>query len=129
MHVTARVEYALRALLALAAAEPAALTATALAESQDLPRTFLQSILGDLRRAGFVYNQRLPTPGYRLTRPAANLTIGEIFRAIEGHPNGARPENTPSEHLQRLREVFHAADAAQSKIIDNVTLADLLLEP
>lgn len=128
MHVTARVEYALRALLALAAAEPSALTAHALAETHGLPLTFLQSILGDLRRADLVYNQRLPEPGYRLVRPAEDLTVGEVLRLVSGSRAEERaepPEGEPSALVSALRQVWRAADTAQHEVINAVTLADL----
>lgn len=131
MHITARVEYALRALLALAAADPAPLTANALAETHRLPLTFLQSILGDLRRADLVYNQRLPEPGYRLTRPAERLTVGEVLHLVNGtrakeRAERAEPEEgEPSALVQALRQVWQAADTAQLEVINAVTLADL----
>ncbi len=128
MHVTARVEYALRALLALAAADPSALTAGALADSHGLPLTFLQSILGDLRRADLVYNQRLPEPGYRLVRPAEDLTVGEVLRLVSGtraEERAAPPDGEASELVGALRQVWRAADTAQLEVINAVTLADL----
>jgi len=128
VHVTARVEYALRALLALAVVEPSALTANALADSHGLPLTFLQSILGDLRRADLVYNQRLPHPGYRLARAAEDLTVGEVLRLVSGTRAEERaepPEGEPSALVDALRQVWRAADTAQHEVIDAVTLADL----
>ncbi|GAB3658161.1 RrF2 family transcriptional regulator [Actinocorallia lasiicapitis] len=128
MNITARVDYALRALLALAVAEPSALTAQALAERHDLPLTFLQSILGELRRARLVHNQRLPTPGYRLTRPADSISVGEIIRALDGDPTTARdlPESTdPADIVVTLHKLWKAADTALLGVIDTVTLADL----
>lgn len=128
MHVTARVEYALRALLALAAAEPSALTAHTLADTHGLPLTFLQSILGDLRRADLVYNQRLPRPGYRLARAAEELTVGEVLRLVSGARAEERaepPAGEPSALVGALRQVWQAADTAQLEVINAVTLADL----
>ncbi|ROO82761.1 BadM/Rrf2 family transcriptional regulator [Actinocorallia herbida] len=129
MQITARVEYALRALLALASAEPAPLTAAALAESHALPLTFLQAILGDLRRADLVLNQRLPDPGYRLSRPAAAITVGQVLRAIDGRPAGRRaepPANGAAQDVVRsLDRLWAAADSALLGVIDTVTLADL----
>ncbi|MCD0447831.1 Rrf2 family transcriptional regulator [Actinocorallia sp. API 0066] len=129
MQITARVEYALRALLALASAEPAPLTAAALSETHSLPLTFLQAILGDLRRADLVFNQRLPDPGYRLARPAATITVGQVLRAIDGKPAGRRAELPASgaalDVVRTLDALWAAADSALLSVIDSVTLADL----
>ncbi|GAA3200477.1 Rrf2 family transcriptional regulator [Actinocorallia longicatena] len=128
MNVTARVDYALRALLALAVAEPSALTAQALADRHDLPLTFLQSILGELRRARLVHNQRLPMPGYRLTRAAESISVGEIIRALDGDPTTGRDHDLPDdagEVVRSLHQLWKAADTALLGVIDTVTLADL----
>lgn len=129
MHVTARTEYALRALLALAVAEPRALTAAVLAESQQLPLTFLQAILTELRRARLVMLMRGPERGYRLGRPAAEITVGAVIRVLDGAPTESRaepPEGDAYDLVRSLRQVWKAADAALLDVIDAVSLADLL---
>ncbi len=129
MHVTARTEYALRALLALAVAEPRALTSAVLAETQQLPLTFLQAILTELRRAGLVMLMRGPERGYRLARPAAEITVGAVIRVLDGAPAESRaepPEGDAYDLVRSLRQVWKAADAALLDVIDAVSLADLL---
>src|SRR5919198_4965586 len=81
VYISARVDYATRALLALAAVPTdERLTGEALAAEQGLPAKFVENILVDLRRAGFVASQRGAEGGYRLGRPAAGNTVAAINR-------------------------------------------------
>ena len=130
MHVTARTDYALRALLTLAATSTGSATGQVLAEQQHLPQKFLEAILGDLRRAGLIRTRRGPDGGYTLTRPAAEVTVGEVVRAVDGPlavVRGERPEHAvyegAAEHLQTLWVALRAAVRA---VLDEVTLAQLL---
>ncbi len=109
VHISAKVDYALRALATLAAAEPDPRTADELAEAQRLPVRFLRSILDDLRRGHIVSSQRGSEGGYRLARPAAEVTIGEVVRRLDGplaEVRGERPEDAvyegAAEHLQTV---------------------------
>ena len=94
VHIPAKVDYGMRALLALTArGEPT--TAEALAEAQALPSKFLGAILNDLRRAGIVASQRGSEGGYRLARPAAQISVADVMRALDGplaEVRGLRPE-------------------------------------
>ncbi|MEO5875398.1 MAG: Rrf2 family transcriptional regulator [Streptosporangiaceae bacterium] len=129
MHITARIEYALRALLALAAVQPRALTSTALAETQLLPLTFLQAILTELRRADLVVLKRGPERGYRLNRPPEEITVGLVIRVLDGTPAESRaapPAGEAYDSVRSLRQVWKAADTALLDVIDAVSLADLL---
>ncbi|HUA94637.1 MAG TPA: Rrf2 family transcriptional regulator, partial [Acidimicrobiales bacterium] len=83
MHIPAKVDYGLRALLLLAAAG-APRTADELAAAQGLPPRFLGAILADLRRSGLVASQRGAEGGYRLARPAEEITLAEVIRALDG---------------------------------------------
>lgn len=128
MHIPAKADYGVRALLALAdAGEPQ--TAEALAQEQGLPARFLGAILNDLRRAGLVVSQRGSDGGYRLARPAEEITIADVIRALVGplaEIRGERPESTSyqgaAEHLQ---DVWVAVRAALRGVLDNVTLAQV----
>jgi Rrf2 family protein len=85
MHVSAKTDYALRALLALAAVEgDGPVKGEALARSQAIPLNFLENILTELRRAGIVSSQRGGDGGYWLARPAADITLAEVIRAVDG---------------------------------------------
>jgi len=83
MHIPAKVDYGIRALLALAAAG-APQTAESLAGEQGLPPRFLGAILADLRRAGIVASQRGAEGGYRLARDPDAVTIADVIRALDG---------------------------------------------
>ena len=128
MHIPAKVDYGLRALLGLAATGTAQ-TAEALAGEQSLPPRFLGAILADLRRAGLVASQRGSEGGYRLARPAAQITVAEVIRALDGplaEVRGHRPEAThydgAAEHLQL---VWVAVRASLRDVLEHVTLADV----
>src|SRR5271163_2381473 len=83
VHIPAKVDYGLRALLSLAAAgEPQ--TAETLATAQGLPPRFLGAIMADLRRASLVASQRGADGGYRLARPPEEITLAEVIRALDG---------------------------------------------
>jgi len=130
MHISARGDYAVRAALGLAAAYPATLSSAVLAAQQDLPRKFLEAILGDLRRAELARSQRGVEGGYVLTRPPEDIAIGEILRAVDGplaDVRGRRPEDAAyvgtAAHLQ---ELWVAVRAAVRNVLDEVTLSDVL---
>lgn len=128
MYISARVDYATRALVALAAsAEP--LKGESIAAGQGLPTKFVENILGDLRRAGFVTSQRGNVGGYRLARPASDITLAEVFRALEGplaEVRGVRPEEAsyegPAEHLL---DAWVAVRAALRLVLESITIADV----
>lgn len=120
----------MRATLGLAATHPATVSAQVLADAHDLPYKFLEAILADLRRAGLVRSQRGVDGGYTLARPPDEVTLGEILRAVDGPiagVRGVRPEEVvydgPAAHLQ---EVWVAVRAAIRRVVDEVTLADVL---
>jgi Rrf2 family protein len=130
VHISAKVDYACRALCALAGGDGNALTAEELARDQDLPVRFLRAILNELRRGGIVSSQRGNEGGYRLGREPENITLGEVFRRLEGplaEVRNERPEHTsyqgPAEHLQ---DVWIAVRAALRGVLDETTLADVL---
>src|SRR5215217_2140511 len=83
MRLSARVDYALRALSELAAAN-APRTVEQLSEAQHIPNKYLESILGELRRTGLLRSQRGPEGGYRLSRPATEISIADVIRALDG---------------------------------------------
>lgn len=129
MHVTAKVDYAVRAALVLARAEGELVKADVVAEAQAIPRHFLDNILNDLRRAGIVATQRGAEGGSRLARPATDITVADVMRAIAGPLAAVR--DVPPEHLaytgpaERLPEVWVAVRAALRGVLEHVTLADL----
>ena len=95
MRLSARADYALRAAIELSAAS-GHVTADQLARTQAIPGKFLEAILTQLRRAGLVRSQRGPDGGFWLARPAGEISLADIIRAIDGPlvgVRGERPEN------------------------------------
>ena len=129
MRISAKADYALRAAAELAAADGGPVKGEALATAQSIPPKFLENILGDLRHAGLVRSQRGAEGGYWLQRPAAEITLAEIVRAVEGPlatVRGQRPDEVayqgPAEQLQR---VWIAVRHNLRAVLEQVTLADL----
>jgi Rrf2 family protein len=130
VHISARGDYAVRAALGLAAQHPSVVSAAALADEQEMPRKFLEAVLGDLRRAGLVRGQRGVDGGYVLTRPPGEIMVGDVLRAVDGplaEVRGVRPEEAmysgTAEHLQQL---WVAVRAAVRNVLDEVSLADVV---
>ncbi|WP_298328769.1 Rrf2 family transcriptional regulator [Haloactinopolyspora sp.] len=130
MHVTARADYAVRAVVQLASIQPATATRHQLAEAQDIPGKFLETILGDLRRAGLLEAQRGAAGGYRLTRPPEQILLADIVRAAEGPlaaVRGQPPEDTTYPGPARpLTQVWVAVRASLREVLETVTVADIL---
>jgi Rrf2 family protein len=129
MHIPAKVDYAVRALLELAASD-SPLKAETLAEAQELPTKFLASILNDLRRAGLVSSRRGLAGGYRLARPARKISVADVMRAIDGplaEVRGLRPEMTsyrgPATHLQ---DVWIATRASLRAVLEPISLDHII---
>ena len=131
MRVSAKADYAVRAAAELAASgteEP--IKGEKLAEAQDIPLQFLEHILLELKHAGIVRARRGAKGGYWLARPADEVTIADVVRAVEGpiaHDQSAPPESIEyrgnAEHLQ---EVWIAVRASLRAVLEHVTLADLV---
>ena len=128
MYVSARSDYARRALIALAA-EGRPMTAEQLAVSQDLPISYLEAILLDLRRGGIVASRRGPDAGYRFVRPPDELTPADVMRAVEGplaEVRGLRPEATSyTGSAAPLQELWIALRASLRHVLEGVTIAQL----
>lgn len=117
-------------MLALVANAERTVTAQALADDQELPRKFLEAILSDLRRAGLIHSQRGAEGGYRLARPAEEISVGDVLRAVDGPlavVRGGRPEQARYEGAAgHLQTVWVALRAAVRSVLDEVSLADVL---
>ena len=128
MRLSARVDYALRAMSELAAAgEPR--TVDQLATAQQIPAKYLEAILGELRRSGLLHSQRGPDGGYRLARPADKISIAEVIRALDGelaNVRGNRPEElTYAGAAVTLQKVWIALRASERSILEQVSLAQV----
>jgi Rrf2 family protein len=130
VRITARVDYAIRAALELAAAAPQALTAERIATAQGIPNRFLQAILRDLHGARLVSSQRGREGGYRLAIPAAEISLARVMRVEQGFladVHGQRPEDLDYPGpAAALGSVWVAARAAYRRVLEEVTLADVV---
>ena len=129
MRVSAKADYALRAAAELAAAGGGPVKREALSSAQDIPPKFLENILADLRQARLVRSQRGAEGGYWLNRPAEEITVADIMRAVDGPLvgiRGERPEDVEyGGAAESLREVWIALRASLRAVVEVVTVADL----
>ncbi len=127
MRLSARADYALRAAIELAASKEGHVTSDQLAKAQQIPAKFLEAILTQLRRAGLVRSQRGPDGGFWLARPADEISLADIIRAIDGPllgVRGERPENLGYiGAAEPLQTVWIALRANERAILEEVTLA------
>jgi len=134
VRISAKVDYAVRACVELAVAQaretpPRPVKAEALARAQEIPVKFLENILQGLRQAGLVESRRGPDGGHLLARPAAEIALADVIRAIDGPlagVSGRRPEQvTFPGAAEPLQEVWVAVRASLRRVLENVTLADV----
>src|SRR6185436_14507669 len=130
MRVSAKADYALRACIELAAAEGEGhVKGEQIAQAQEVPVKFLENILGDLRHAGLVRSQRGAEGGYWLARPASEITLAEVIRAVEGplaNVRGVRPDSITYQcAAEPLKDVWIAVRASLRSVLEAVTLADV----
>ena len=129
VRISAKADYALRAAAELASADGGPVKGERIATAQGIPPKFLENILGDLRQAGLVRSQRGAEGGYWLQRPADEIALADIVRAVEGPLatiRGQRPEDVDyvgaAEQLQR---VWIAVRHNLRAVLETVTVADL----
>ncbi|MES1246913.1 MAG: Rrf2 family transcriptional regulator [Actinomycetota bacterium] len=133
MRTTAKADYAVRAAVELAnAGSPGAaspVTGEQIATAQGIPLNFLENILRDLRRAGIVDSRRGQAGGYLLARPAEEVSVADVIRAVEGplaNVRGVAPEDLEyTGSAARLRDVWIALRANVRGVLEQVTLAEI----
>ena len=130
VRIPAKVDYAIRALAELASAGEGPIKADQLAVAQDIPINFLRDIMRELRRDRIVRSQRGPDGGFWLARPASEISLADIIRAIDGQllgVRGERPENvTYPGAAEPLQRVWIALRANERAVLESVTLADIV---
>jgi Rrf2 family protein len=130
MRVSAKADYAVRAAAELAAGEEGQIKGERLASAQDIPLQFLEHILLELKHHGIVRARRGAKGGYWLARPADEVTVADVVRAVEGPI--ADVQSTPPEAVEyrgnseHLQEVWIAVRASLRLVLEEVTLADLV---
>ncbi len=130
MRVSAKADYAIRAAAELAAADSSVpLKAERIADAQEIPIKFLETILLELKHAGVVRSQRGPEGGYALARPGDTISLADVIRAVDGplaNVRGDRPENTTyTGAAAALTDVWIAVRAALREILEETSLASL----
>ncbi|HQV56494.1 MAG TPA: Rrf2 family transcriptional regulator [Ilumatobacteraceae bacterium] len=127
MRIPASVDYAVRAMAELAAAGPgASMKAEAIADAQQIPVKFLRSIMTQLRRERIVVSQRGPDGGFVLARPANEISVADIFRAIDGPLATVRDQSlsamTYAGAARELPTVWMAVRAALRRVLETTTI-------
>jgi Rrf2 family protein len=129
VRIPAKVDYAIRALAELTAAGGGPVKAEHLADAQDIPLKFLRGILTDLRRNRIVRSHRGPDGGFMLARPATEISLADIFRAIDGPLAEVRDQSLSAMTYQgaaaELPVVWMAVRAGLRRVLEVTTLADL----
>jgi len=130
MRISIKIDYALRAMAELAATEKdSPVKAEAIAGEQDIPLKFLLAILGELRRGRLVRSQRGQSGGYTLARPAGDITLADVMRAVEGplanvHDESLR-EIEYSGAAAGLLDVWKAVRTSLRSVLETTTVDDL----
>lgn len=136
--LTQKAKYGLKALLMLAQQEPGEFTLVAeIAERQKLPRKYLELILLELRKHGLLHSQRGKKGGFRLAKPADQITFGQIIRVLDG-PLAPFPcasltgyrkcEDCTDEAVCAVRKQMRRVRDAMAAILDTTTVADAAAE-
>jgi Rrf2 family protein len=130
MRISAKADYAVRAVAELAAADgDKPVKAERVATAQGIPLNFLENILGELRHAGVVRSHRGADGGFRLAKPAVEITVADVIRAVEGplaSVRGGPPEDAHYEGAAAtLPTVWIAVRANLRRVMERVTIADI----
>ena len=130
MRVSARADYALRAVAQIAASPSAPIKREQIAELQEIPVEYLENILLELKHVGIVMSLRGASGGFRLARPASEISLADVVRAVDGpmaNVRGERPEAVnyagPAEHL---KDVWIAVRASLREIMEAISVQDLV---
>jgi Rrf2 family protein len=130
MRISAKADYAVRAVVELAAAEgDKPVKAERVATAQEIPLNFLENILGELRHSGIVRSHRGAEGGFRLAKPADQITVADVIRAVEGplaSVRGGPPEQSSyTGASEALPRVWIAVRANLRAVVEHVTVADI----
>jgi Rrf2 family transcriptional regulator, cysteine metabolism repressor len=120
MNISVKGEYALQAIFDLALQSPGEPVKIAdIARRQKIPQKFLELILASLKQAGFVESRRGAEGGYRLARPADQITVGQVLAFVEGVRGKKRPS------FDAFTDLWQRVDSSISKVLDHTSFAEL----
>jgi Rrf2 family protein len=129
VRVSAKADYAIRAMVELAAQGGGPLKADRISQAQGIPVKFLENIMSDLRNAGLVRSQRGAEGGYWLARAAEQIELAQVIRAVDGplaNVRGLRSEEVSyAGSAESLRDVWIAVRASLRRVLEAVTIADV----
>jgi Rrf2 family protein len=127
--VSAKADYAIRAVVELAASGAGPVKAERIAQAQEIPLKFLENIMADLRQAGIVGSRRGAEGGYWLARPADEINLAQVIRAVDGPLANVRGHRSEAVEYhgsaERLRDVWVAVRASLRNVLETVTIADV----
>jgi Rrf2 family protein len=130
VRISAKVDYAVRAAIELAAAGGDPIKGEAIADAQDIPLKFLENILGELKHTGIVSSRRGAQGGYWLAKDAGDVSLADIVRAVEGPlatVRGQGPESlTYKGEAEPLQKVWIALRANIREVMEDTSLADVV---
>lgn len=131
MRISAKVDYAVRALIEIAGNDTTRpRSAEAISTAQDIPRDFLLAVLADLRRAGIVASQRGQAGGWVLLTPADRISVADVIRAVDGplvSVHGRAPEDIAYQgSAEALQQVWIAVRSSLREVLEDVTVGHLL---
>jgi len=130
VRVSAKADYAIRAAVELAAAGDGPVKGDRVAQAQEIPPNFLENIFGDLRNAGLVASRRGADGGYWLARPADEISLADVIRAVDGplaNVRGVRSEQVSYQgSAEQLRAVWVDVRARLRAVLEQLTLADVV---
>lgn len=131
MQITAKADYAVRAMIEIASRRGEPVKGEEVAHAQGIPPAFLESILSEVRQTGLLQSRRGPEGGYWLARPAEEITVADVVRAVDGPlalVRGDRPESVRyADPAARLTDVWVAVRASLRAVLERVTLAAILV--
>jgi Rrf2 family transcriptional regulator, cysteine metabolism repressor len=126
VRISAKGEYAIKAMVDLALHDGRDLSPIQdVAGRQAIPQRYLEQVLLQLKRAGFLYARRGSAGGYRLSRPPDQITVGAVLRAVEGPPAGPAARHGDGEDAAGLHELWQEIAGAVASVVDRTTLEDL----
>jgi Rrf2 family protein len=130
VRVSAKADYAIRAMVELAAVGDGPVKADRISQAQEIPIKFLENIMSDLRNAGLVRSQRGMDGGYWLAKSAGDINLADVIRAVDGplaNVRGHRPEGVSyTGAAAPMRDVWIAVRASLRRVLEAVTLADMV---
>jgi Rrf2 family protein len=130
VRISAKVDYAVRAAIELAAAGGDPIKGEVIADAQDIPLKFLENILGELKHTGIVASRRGAQGGYWLAKDADEVSLADIVRAVEGPlatVRGQGPETLEYKgEAEPLQKVWIALRANIREVMEDTSLADVV---